>query len=307
MVINTSDLAWALSMVGGFLVAVAGIAALIVWIGRRRSPTLVIDWTLALSAVVTLLALVAIPVAVVRTLTAPELAIELVDARAQAGFIAGHPLPVFTPQASGVVINMTQNEIANLPLVHAFDAFHEMRCITGLKIDQKGLLPLCLSGTFQYALAAGYIHRDWFRQPDMFALRHRIFDLSGMEVGRAGNGYRIHTRVNQILISINPNKTFIIAYVKGILDMINPISKRILQSGNVKVVFTMLSHHPGNVMSSAATAKYADMDFCIGVCRKYSLGFQYHQTGRSNGGALHEASARAAVHFHTILLNQVRL
>jgi len=77
MVINTSDLAWALSMVGGFLVAVAGIAALIVWIGRRRSPTLVIDWTLALSAVVTLLALVAIPVAVVRTLTAPELAIEL--------------------------------------------------------------------------------------------------------------------------------------------------------------------------------------------------------------------------------------
>jgi hypothetical protein len=71
MSIGSSDLGYALWMVGGFLLVVAAIAAVVAWTARRRgSRTAVISATLTIAGWWVALIVIATPFAVVQTLTA---------------------------------------------------------------------------------------------------------------------------------------------------------------------------------------------------------------------------------------------
>lgn len=76
MSVGSSDLGWALWMVGIFLLVVAAIAGIVVWVARRRgSTTGVISATLTIAAWWAVLVVIATPFGVAQTLTADSITV----------------------------------------------------------------------------------------------------------------------------------------------------------------------------------------------------------------------------------------
>lgn len=71
MSIGSSDLGWVLWMIGGFLLVIAGVAGVVIWISRRRgSRSGAIDAALTIAGLWVALATIATPFGLIQTLTA---------------------------------------------------------------------------------------------------------------------------------------------------------------------------------------------------------------------------------------------